>query len=126
MTAAFPTVKTKVADARDAGVAKEFGAAAAADDDNCDPRMSREAPQHPASHRRQAHLIGARRDLDESAVKIEKHYHAPARLYLGGYTIPIRGKGASDTLESGHSASTRSGLSIRISVKSERRFAAQR
>jgi hypothetical protein len=81
VTAAFPTIKSKVTDARDAGVAKEFGATAAANDDNCDPRMSREAPQHPASYWRQAHLIGAWSDFDERAVKIEKHYHAPARLY---------------------------------------------
>ena len=47
-------------------------------------------------------------------------------LYSSGYTIPIPSKRPSHTLESGHRASTRSGLSIRISVKSERRFAAQR
>ena len=126
MTAALPSVKAKVADAGEADVAQEFGAATATDHDKCDARMTREAPQHPAGRGRQAHLIGAGRDINERAIKIEKHGDAAARLDLSGDASPIRGKAGSHALQSAPRASTRSGVSMRISVRSDRRLAAQR
>ena len=126
MTAAFPTVEIEVADAVEADVAQEPGTTAPTDDDKCDARIMREAPQHTAGRGRQVHLIVAPLDVNERAVKIEKHGDAAARLDLGGYTIPIREKARSHALEPAHRASTRSAVSIRISVRSERRLAAQR
>src|SRR6202165_5602137 len=126
MTATLPSVEAKVADAAEADIAQELGAAAATDHDKRDARMARETPQHPAGLGGQPDLIGAGRDFNQRAIKIEKHRDAAARLDLSGDASPIRRKARGHALESAHRVSTRSGESMRISVRSESRLAAQR
>src|ERR1700687_5334340 len=92
MTAAFPTIETKVVDGAEPDVTRELGPAAATNDHKCDARVTREPAQHAAGRGRQAHLIGAPRDSNERAVEIQKHGDAAACLDLGGYAIPIRHK----------------------------------
>src|ERR1700674_5732454 len=108
MIAALPSVEAKVVDAGEADVAQEFGAAAAADHDECDARMTREAPQHPARRGRQTYLVGAGRDFNQRAIEIEEHGDAAARMNLSGDASPIRGKAGSHALQSAPRASTRS------------------
>src|SRR5208282_6100918 len=110
MTAAFPTIETEIADATEADVAEDLGAAAATDDDKCDARMTREVLQHTAGRGRKVHLIGSPRDVNERAVKIEKHGYTAAQLDLSGYAIPMRDKARSHALQPAHRASTRSGV----------------
>src|ERR1039458_76231 len=108
-TTAFPAIKAEVTDALKGDEAKEFAAPAATDDGNCDTRMARKAPQSTPGQGRQPHLIWARRDLYERAVKIEKHGNAAARLDPGGDARPIRDKAWSHVPKPPHRVSTRSG-----------------
>jgi len=71
--AAFPSVQSEIADAPDADMVEKFRATAPADHDQSDARMARQALQDAARPRCETHLIGARCDGHQRAVKIKKN-----------------------------------------------------
>src|SRR5450432_782752 len=73
---ALPPVQAVVVDAGDANVFEEFGPAAAADDHKRCAAVTREPAQDFSRGGRKADLVGARHDVDQRPVKIEKNSDA--------------------------------------------------
>src|SRR5579862_1541752 len=127
--ASFPAIQAQVTDLTDGNVAQKFGAAPATDHRHQDARMARQAAEQAARGGSQTNLVGAQNDGREGAVEIEKQGDPGAVAKARGHQIPVRKqiwKGAGGPGHGAGGASIRSGVSMRISVRSERRLAAQR
>ena len=118
---ALPSVKTEITDGADAHVAEQIGAAAAADDHQRDARMPREATENTPGAAGETRLLRPRSEGHERAVKIEEQQHPPALANAARHLIPVRKEARGLGRRKAHGTSTRSGTSMRISVRSERR-----
>ena len=76
----------------------------------------------------QPHEFGPGGDIDKCAVEIEKNHDGTfgPTANLGSQVIPFFQEMRNPAGASGHCASVRSGVSMRMSVRSDNKFAAQR